>query len=101
MLAANRVGSLDINIDKAFQLGKNREKMKLIKKELTEKMENTKIMRRRNNLRTRVFPEGVKDGWLVNIHSKPPLSSQLKADATIITEPEPQLQQTLRHDIKS
>lgn len=69
--------------------------MKLIKKELAEKMENTKIMRR-NNLRTRVFPEGVKDGWLVNIHSKPPLSSQLKAEATIITEPEPQLQQTPR-----
>ena len=52
--------------------------MKLIKKELAEKMENTKTMKRRNNLRTSVFPEGVKDGWLVNIHSKPPLFPQLK-----------------------
>lgn len=75
--------------------------MKLIKKELAEQIKNTKTMKRRNNLRTSVFPEGVKDGWLVNIHRKPPLFPQLKADATIIAEPEPQLQQTPRYDIKS
>lgn len=64
-------------------------------------MENRKTMRRRNNLPTRVFPEGVKDGWIVNIHCKPPLCPQLKADATITAEPEPQLQKTPRYDTKS
>lgn len=32
------------------------------KKELAQKMENTKTMKRGNNFRTGVFPEGVKDG---------------------------------------
>jgi len=64
-------------------------------------METTKTLERRNSLRTSVFPEGGKDGWLVNIQSKPPRFPQLKADATIIAEPEPQLQQTPRYDIKS
>lgn len=64
-------------------------------------MENRKTMKRRNNLPTSVFPEGVKDGGIVNIHSKPPLCPQPKADATIIAEPEPQLQKTPRSDTKS